>query len=149
MPISHERLHQHRAPERRGSSALTQRPTRVRHVVLWLTVAAYMITYMDRVVISSAVPNLRSEFGFSMIAMGWIISSFRWGYALFQLPGGWLGDRFGPRRALTWIVTWWSIFTSATALSWNFSSMVVFRFLFGAGGVSTPFCVPMLIFFRR
>jgi MFS family permease len=92
-----------------------------------------MITYMDRVVISSAVPNLRSEFGFSLITMGWIMSAFRWGYALFQLPGGWLGDRFGPRRALTWIVTWWSIFTSATALSWNFASMAVFRFLFGAG----------------
>jgi sugar phosphate permease len=110
-----------------------QRPTRVRHVILWLTVAAYMITYMDRVVISSAAPALRQEFGFSLVTMGWILSAFRWGYALFQLPGGWLGDRFGPRRALTWIVIWWSAFTSATAFSWNFASMAVFRFLFGAG----------------
>lgn len=114
-------------------NALTSRPTRVRHIILALTVAAYMITYMDRVVISSAVPVIRKEFGFSMVTMGWILSSFRWGYALFQIPGGWLGDRIGPRRALTLIVTWWSIFTSATALSWSAASMALFRFFFGLG----------------
>lgn len=101
--------------------------------MLWLTVAAYMITYMDRVVISSAVPVIRKEFNLSMEEMGFILSIFYWGYSLFQLPGGWLGDRIGPRRALTVIVTWWSIFTSATALSWNALSMSVCRFLFGIG----------------
>lgn len=101
--------------------------------MLWLTVAAYMITYMDRVVISSALPVIREEFNISLAAMGGILSAFSWGYALFQLPGGWLGDRIGPRRALTVIVTWWSIFTSVTALSWNALSMSVFRFLFGMG----------------
>ena len=79
--------------------AAPARPTRMRHAVLWLTVAAYMITYMDRVVISSAVPMIQSEFGFSMVTIGWILASFRWGYALFQIPGGWLGDRIRPRRA--------------------------------------------------
>src|SRR5947209_10248924 len=112
---------------------LSARPTHVRYVVLGLTVAAYMITYMDRVVISSAVPSIQKEFGFDMVAMGWILASFRWGYALFQIPGGWLGDRIGPRRALTLIVTWWSIFTSATALAWNGASMATVRFLFGMG----------------
>jgi MFS family permease len=101
--------------------------------VLTLTVAAYMITYMDRVVIASTVPDIQKELGLSMVTIGWILSSFRWGYALFQIPGGWLGDWIGPRRALTLIVTWWSIFTSATALAWSASSMAVFRFLFGAG----------------
>jgi sugar phosphate permease len=112
---------------------LTQRPTRVRHVVLGLTIAAYAITYMDRVVVSSAVPAIQKEFGFSIITMGWILSSFQWAYALFQIPGGWLGDRLGPRRALTIIVTWWSIFTSATIFSWNAASMMVLRFFFGMG----------------
>ncbi len=107
--------------------------TRVRHIVLGLTVAAYMITYMDRVVISTAVPVIQKEFGFSLITMSYIIASFRWGYALFQIPGGWLGDRIGPRRALALIVTWWSLFTSATALAWNAVSMTVIRFLFGIG----------------
>ena len=107
--------------------------TRVRHIVLGLTVAAYMITYMDRVVISTAVPVIQKEFGFSLITMSYIIASFRWGYALFQIPGGWLGDRIGPRRALALIVTWWSLFTSATALAWNAVSMTVIRFMFGIG----------------
>jgi MFS transporter, ACS family, glucarate transporter len=102
-------------------------------VVLALTVAAYMITYMDRVNIASTVPVIQKEMGLSMITVGWILSSFRWGYALFQIPGGWLGDRIGPRRALALIVTWWSIFTSATALAWSAGSMAICRFLFGVG----------------
>ena len=107
--------------------------THVRHVVLWLTVAVYMITYMDRVVMAAAIPIIRDEFGFSLTTIGYILSMFRWGYALFQIPGGWLGDRIGPRRALTLIVTWWSLFTSATALAWSAASMIVIRFLFGVG----------------
>ncbi len=109
------------------------RPTRVRHVVLWLTVLAYMITYMDRVVISSAVPSIQKEFGLDLTTMGLILGAFRWGYSIFQIPGGWLGDRIGPRRALALIVTWWSVFTSATALAWSGTTMAAFRFLFGMG----------------
>ena len=113
------------------SPQLRSAPTHVRHVVLGLTIGAYVITYMDRVVISSAVPSIQKEFGFSIVTMGWILSSFQWGYALFQVPGGWLGDRFGPRRALTFIVASWSLFTSATTLAWNAGSMALIRFLFG------------------
>jgi sugar phosphate permease len=109
------------------------KPTRTRHIVLWLTVAAYMITYMDRVVISASVPVIQEQFGFSMETMSGILGAFRWGYALFQIPGGWLGDLFGPRLALTVVVLWWSIFTSLTAACWNAVSMVVVRFLFGVG----------------
>jgi len=109
------------------------RPSHVRHVILALTVAAYVITYMDRVVISTAVPSIQKEFGFSIVTMGWILGSFQWAYALFQIPGGWFGDRVGPRRALTLIVMWWSLFTSATTLAWNATSMAAVRFLFGMG----------------
>jgi sugar phosphate permease len=109
------------------------RPTRVRHVVLWLTVLAYMVTYMDRVVISIAAPSIQEEFGFSTIVMGWIFFAFQISYALFQIPGGWLGDRFGPRRALALVVSWWSAFTALTAAAWSAASMIVVRFLFGMG----------------
>jgi MFS family permease len=109
------------------------RPTHVRYIVLGLTVAAYMITYIDRTVISSAVPSIQKEFGFSIVTMGWILSSFQWAYALFQIPGGWLGDRIGPRRALTLIVSWWSMFTCATIFAWSAGSMALIRFLFGMG----------------
>lgn len=95
--------------------------------------AAYVITYMDRVVISTAVPSIQKEFGFSIVTMGWILGAFQWAYALFQIPGGWFGDRVGPRRALTLIVMWWSVFTSATTLAWSAISMASVRFLFGMG----------------
>ena len=109
------------------------RPTHSRHVVLALVVGAYMITYMDRVNLASAVPVIQRDMGFSMITIGWIFASFRWGYALFQIPGGWLGDRIGGRRALSVVVVWWSIFTSLTAFAWNAEAMGVFRFFFGMG----------------
>ncbi len=112
---------------------LTARPSHARHVVLALIVAAYMITYMDRVNIASAVPVIQKDMGFSMITIGWIFASFRWGYAFFQIPGGWLGDRIGGRRALSLVVVWWSVFTSLTAFSWNATSMGLCRFFFGVG----------------
>ncbi|MEP6962380.1 MAG: MFS transporter, partial [Acidobacteriota bacterium] len=108
-------------------------PTRARHVVLWMTVAVYMITYMDRVVLSATTTDMRKDLGFSLITMSYIVAAFRWSYALFQVPGGLLGDRIGPRKALTWIVIWWSAFTSFTALAWSASVMIAVRFLFGVG----------------
>src|ERR1700728_5150100 len=109
------------------------RPTRARHVVLAMTVALYRITYMDRTIIASAMPLIRKDLGFSLITAGWILASFRWGFTLFQIPGAWFGDKIGPRRALTIIVTWWSVFTSLTTLAWSAASMVVVRFIFGVG----------------
>ena len=114
-------------------SSIAVRPTHTRHVVLALIVGAYMITYMDRVNIASAVPVIQKDLGFSMVTIGWIFASFRWGYAFFQIPGGWLGDRIGGRRALSLVVVWWSIFTSLTAFSWNALSMGLCRFFFGMG----------------
>jgi MFS family permease len=102
-----------------------------------LVVAAYVITYMDRVNISSAMPVIQRDLGLTAITVGWIFSSFRWGYALFQIPGGWFGDKFGPRRALALVVCWWSVFTSLTALCWSASSMCACRFLFGVGEAGT------------
>lgn len=110
-----------------------KRPTHARYVVLSLVVAAYMITYMDRVNLAAAVPVIQRDMGFSMITIGWIFAAFRWGYAMFQIPGGWLGDRIGGRRALALVVVWWSAFTSLTAGAWNATVMGVCRFFFGVG----------------
>src|SRR4051794_34305301 len=109
------------------------RPTRIRHVVLGLTVSAYMLTYLDRVAISAAVTSIRQEFGFSMTTMGWILSFFGWAFALSQIRGGWLGARVGPRRALWVVVFWWSVSPAATSLLWPAPSMAACRFLFGMG----------------
>jgi len=111
----------------------TLRPSRARHAVLALVVAVYVITYMDRVNIASAMPVLQRDLGLSIVTVGWIFSSFRWGYAFFQIPGGWFGDKIGPRRALAIVACWWSLFTGLTALSWNAVSLGVCRFFFGVG----------------
>lgn len=110
-----------------------QRPTRARHVVLWMTVAVYMITYMDRVVLSTATPEMRKELGFDLKTMAYIVGAFNWSYALCQIPGGLLGDKIGPRRALSLIVTWWSAFTSFTAMAGSATALFAVRFLFGVG----------------
>jgi MFS transporter, ACS family, glucarate transporter len=109
------------------------RPTKVRYVVLGMTVAAYMITYMDRTILAVARPIIRDELGISLVTMGTITGAFRIAYALFQIPGGWFGDRFGARRALALIVAWWSLFTGLTAMAWNATSMLVIQVLFGMG----------------
>jgi sugar phosphate permease len=102
-------------------------------VVLGLTVLAYMITYMDRQILAVARPVIRDELRISLVMMGWITFGFRISYALFQIPGGWLGDRIGARRTLTLIVTWWSAFTAFTGLAWSAVSMLVIQVLFGFG----------------
>jgi sugar phosphate permease len=119
--------------EANATKTTRSRPTHVRHVVLALTVVAYMITYMDRQILATARPVIRQELGISLVMMGWITFGFRIAYALFQIPGGWLGDRFGARRALALIVTWWSMFTCFTGLAWNAVSMLNIQVLFGLG----------------
>ena len=114
-------------------ASLSSRPTHVRHIVLGLTVAAYMITYMDRQVLATTRPAIMEELGISLVAMGWVTFAFRMAYALFQVPGGWLGDTIGARRALTMVVSWWSAFTALTALAWSAASMIVIQVFFGLG----------------
>lgn len=101
--------------------------------MLGLTVIAYMITYMDRQILSVARPVIMSQLAISLTMMGTIQFGFRLSYALFQIPGGWLGDRIGARRALTLIVAWWSAFTALTGVAWNALSMRVIQVLFGLG----------------
>src|SRR5450830_676954 len=109
------------------------RPSIGRWYILVLISVMYLITYLDRVNISVAAPVISKEFGFDKITMGVIFSAFVWAYAMFQVPGGWLGDRFGARNVLTIIVSYWSIMTAATAAATGATSFVIVRFLFGIG----------------
>jgi sugar phosphate permease len=104
-----------------------------RWYVLLLISVMYLITYLDRVNISTAAPVISKEFGFDKVTMGVIFSAFVWAYALFQVPGGWLSDRFGPRGVLTGVVTYWSVMTAATAAAFSGASFIIVRFLFGVG----------------
>jgi sugar phosphate permease len=113
--------------------SIKEKPSKTRWYVLFMASLMYLITYMDRVNISAAAPMIRQEFGFDKITMGIIFSMFTWGYALFQVPGGWLGDKFGPRTVLGTIVTYWSIMTAVTAHCVGVLSFSIVRFLFGIG----------------
>jgi len=104
-----------------------------RWFVLFLISLMYLITYLDRVNISTVAPVISKEFGFDKATMGAIFSAFSWSYALCQIPGGWLGDRFGPRKVLTAIVGYWSVMTALTAAAGGAVSFIVLRFLFGVG----------------
>jgi sugar phosphate permease len=109
------------------------RPSIGRWYILFLISLMYLITYLDRVNISTVAPVISKEFGFDKVTMGIIFSAFVWAYALFQVPGGWLNDRFGPRRVLAIIVAYWSVMTAATAAATGAVSFVIVRFLFGIG----------------
>jgi sugar phosphate permease len=108
-------------------------PSKGRWYILLLISVMYLVTYLDRVNISTAAPDISKEFGFDKLTMGFIFSAFVWAYALFQVPGGWLSDRFGARRVLAGVVTYWSVMTAATAAAFGAVSFIVVRFLFGIG----------------
>lgn len=92
-----------------------------------------MLLYVDRVCISSAKESIAADLKLTDIQMGWVLSIFALGYALFQVPSGILADRYGPRIILTSVVTFWSLFTAMTAAATGYLSMLVYRFLFGLG----------------
>ena len=108
-------------------------PSKARYIVTAFAVTLAVITYIDRVGIAVAAPLISKELALSTIQMGWALSAFGWAYAVFEIPGGWLGDKIGPRRVLMRIVMWWSFFTAATGWVWSAPSLIATRALFGAG----------------
>jgi MFS family permease len=107
--------------------------SRARYRVLGLTFLISFVMYLDRVCMGTAAPTIMREFGLDKITMGWSASAYNWAYALFQVPGGYLADRYGPRFVLAAGLAWWSLFTAATGVSFNASSLTLTRFLFGIG----------------
>jgi len=105
----------------------------VRYKVLAFGVFLAAITYLDRVCISITAPEMMRELSLSPLQMSFVFSAFTLAYGLFEIPTGWWGDRVGTRRVLTRIVSWWSFFTMATATAFNYTSLLLVRFLFGMG----------------
>ena len=108
-------------------------PMKSRHKVLAMLFIASIITYLDRIAISAAAPRISDELGLTPGQMGWVFSAFVFAYGVFEIPTGWMGDRFGPRRILTRIVVWWSVFTAATGAVRGYAVLLLCRFFFGAG----------------
>jgi MFS family permease len=97
----------------------TDSPTRQRYLVMTFLCILSFLTYFDRICIARAQEDIKRDLNLTDTQMGLVFSAFWLAYALFELPGGWMGDRYGARRTLTRIVLARSLFT--------------FRFLFGAG----------------
>ena len=112
---------------------MPEKATKIRYVVLFVVCLVYLITYLDRVAISVAAPLMMKEYDINKLEWGLVLSVFSWTYASLQIPVGVLGDKLGARKVLAWIVTFWSVMTVATAMAWNFMSLVVIRLLFGVG----------------
>lgn len=94
-----------------------QGPTRIRWQILGLLFLISVVTYLDRINISVAGKQMSEELGLTDLEFGTIFSAFVLGYALFQIPGGWLGDRFGYKKVLVSALLLWSLFTALTPLA--------------------------------
>ncbi len=110
--------------------------------ILGLLFAISAVTYMDRVNISVTARQMMPAYGLTDQDMGYIFSAFVFGYALCQIPGGWLGDRWGARVVLTGALLWWSFFTALTALAATLplaamvgtvGALILVRFFLGVG----------------
>jgi MFS family permease len=114
-------------------------PRRVKatDIVLGLLCLMYLITYVDRVNISTAADSIRRELGMSNTALGFLQSAFGYPYLLFQIFGGWIGDRFGPRRTLFLCGLVWALATILTGLAGGFAMLFLCRVLVGVGEGAT------------
>jgi len=105
----------------------------IRFVLVFSTFLLTVLLYVDRACISAAKGDISADLGFSMTEFGWIMAIFTLGYALFQTPAGKLADSKGVRGVIAGIVGIWSFLTAITGLAWSYTSMLIIRFLFGAG----------------
>ncbi|MFF2108359.1 MFS transporter [Rhodococcus sp. ACS1] len=106
---------------------------RAARITVILLFAAWVVDYIDRLAINLALPSIGAEFGLGHTQQGMVISAFFLSYALCQIPGGLLADRFGSRRVVSWSLLIWSLFTALTGTAWAFAVLLAIRFLFGVG----------------
>jgi len=98
-----------------SAASVSSAPTAVRWRIVLLLFVIVVLTFLDRMNLSVAARYIQLEFQFDSAQTGWILSAYVLGYAMFQIPGGLLGDRLGPRKLLAFAVAWWSVFTALTA----------------------------------
>ena len=106
-------------------------------VVLGLLCLMYLITYIDRVNLATAAGEIRRELGLSNTQLGFVLSAFAYPYLLFQVFGGWIGDRFGPRRTLFTCGLIWAVATILTGLVGGLTTLFLARVLLGVGEGAT------------
>ena len=105
----------------------------IRILLVFSTFLLTVLLYIDRACISAAKEEISGDLNFDLTDFGWVMAMFTLGYALFQTPAGKWADKSGPRSVLASIVGIWSVLTALTGAAWSFVSMLIIRFLFGAG----------------
>jgi MFS family permease len=123
------------------STGATAPATRARYVVMAFMVTLAMVTYLDRACIGAMAPKIAEEFALDEAQMSWVFFAFILAYAIFEIPTARWADARGAKSVLTRIVSWWSVFTIATAGAFNYYSLLATRFLFGAGEAGAWPCV--------
>jgi sugar phosphate permease len=108
--------------------------------VLTILFVTWIVSYMDRMVMSVAIPYIAIDYDLSPLAMGAVMSAFFAGYSISQIPGGLLADCFGVRRVATIAMLWWSVCTAITGAAANLNQMLIVRFVFGLGEGVFPAC---------
>jgi sugar phosphate permease len=106
-------------------------------VVLGLLCVMYFITYVDRVNIATAAGDIRRELSLTNTQLGLVFSAFAYPYLLFQVFGGWIGDRFGPRVTLFVCGVIWAAATIFTGLATTLATLFLIRVLLGVGEGAT------------
>ena len=106
---------------------------KARYSVLTAIWIGWMLSFLDRMVISVSLPFIGKDLNIDPAMQGAILSAFFAGYALFQIPGGLLADKFGFRRVMAVGISWWSVFTALTGVVASYPVMLVCRCLFGIG----------------
>ena len=113
------------------SDNLDERPTNLRWVVLGVVSFASASAYLTRYCISAANTTIQADLGFDDRVMGKIMSAFALGYLFCQIPGGWLGNRFGTRFAFAFISFLWSLCSVWTGAVSSFYNLWASRFSLG------------------
>ncbi len=106
--------------------------SRVRWRIFAIIFGLTVINLVDRVSLSIAMPTIAHEFQLTPAIQGLILSSFFWAYALLQIPGGWLIDRYGPRRVIGWSTGLWGVFQTLAAFATGGLSLIFARVALGA-----------------
>jgi len=98
--------------------------------LLWLL---QFVNYLDRINLSIAGPSMMRDLHITPNRFGWVLAAFSLGYAVMQIPGGWLSDRFGSRALLIASPPAWSAFTGLTGMVGSLGALLGVRVLFGMG----------------
>ncbi|MER5439738.1 MFS transporter [Streptomyces sp. NPDC002790] len=122
-----------------------QRRSRVRWVMIWLAFAGLLISYVDRANLSVALPYMTHDLNIDPALSGLLLGAFFWTYSLFQIPMGWLVDRFGSRMLYAAAVAWWSLITVAMAAVRGLGTLIGARLLLGIGEAAAfPACTKVV-----